>query len=220
MATTYFVVYWLVPRFLIEGLIVRFCIYLGYTLLASLYVELVIIVGLYMTVSDYQALFVSPTVVDLMDVLIGMYVVVFGALSINSWRRWQHEKRGRDLAERDRTQAELALQRERIATDASITLRVDRENVRVRAQDILFVESDRDYLIVHTDASKLITKMTLNKLEQRLDDWGFTRIHRSFLVRDGALTSWTAEEAHLEDVSLPIGRSYRDSFKKRFTINN
>jgi len=210
MGTTYTVVYWLVPRYLLNGRLGRFVLYLGYSLLLSLHLELSLLVGLYMTVADYQALFVEPNLVDLMDVLIGMYIVVFGALSLHTLRRWQRTRSDREalLQQTEQMREELARVED---TDTSITIRVDRRNVNVPLSDILYVESQRDYLLIHTESEKLMTKMTMAAFEEDVEGRGFIRIHRSFLIRARAVTSYTASEVEIGNQTLPIGRSFRET---------
>jgi two-component system response regulator LytT len=210
MGTTYAVVYWLVPRYLLTGRLGRFVLYLGYSLLLSVHLELSLLVGLYITVADYQALFVEPNLVDLMDVLIGMYIVVFGALSLHTLRRWQRTRSDREslLQENEQMQEELVRAED---GNASVIVRVDRRNVNILLSDILFVESQRDYLLIHTTDGKLMTKMTLSTFEQEVEGRGFVRIHRSYLIRARAVSSFTASEVDIGDQTLPIGRSHRES---------
>jgi len=213
MATTYAIVYWLVPRFLLTGKIGRFALYLFYSLLLSLHLELSLLVGLYMTVADYQALFVAPNLVDLMDVLIGMYVVVFGALSLHTLRRWQQTRQDREalLEKTASMQSEL----ERVDEDLqTVSFRVDRQTVHVRLGDILFMESQGDYVIVHTKKEALMTKMTLSALDSALSDRGFLRIHRSFLARKAAINAHTSMDVRIGDQVLPIGRSYKNAVRE------
>ena len=90
-------------------------------------------------------------------------------------------------------------------------MRVDRRNVNILLSDILFVESQRDYLLIYTTDGKLMTKMTLSTFEQEVEGRGFVRIHRSYLIRARAVSSFTASEVDIGDQTLPIGRSHRES---------
>jgi DNA-binding LytR/AlgR family response regulator len=209
MVTTYAVVYWLVPRYLLTGRVGRFVLYLCYSLLLSLYLELSLLVGLYMTVADYQALFVEPTLVDLMDVLIGMYVVVFGALSLHTVRRWQQTRQDQEILLQENASMQEEL--ERIDdSEQTIALRIDRKTVHVRLGDIRYIESQGDYVLIHTSSGRLMTKQTLSALDRALSSHGFLRVHRSFLVRRAAITTHSASEVGLDGHPVPIGRSYRD----------
>jgi L-lactate permease len=211
IGTTYAIVYWLVPRFLLTGQYVRFGLYLCYSILLSLHLELTILVGLYMTVADYQALFVNPNLPDLLDVVLGMYVVVFASLSLNTVRRWRSaSETGKALiAEKERI---LEVLKERMPdTEASILIWVDREQIPVHLIDIRYVESQRDYLLLHTLEGRLLTKLTMAAFEAQVLDKGFVRIHRSYLIRTAAVTAFTSTKVRIGETELPIGRSYRQA---------
>ncbi|MDA0379149.1 MAG: LytTR family DNA-binding domain-containing protein [Bacteroidetes bacterium] len=97
------------------------------------------------------------------------------------------------------------------APDASIPIWVDREQIPVRLASIHYVESQRDYLLIHTEDGRLLTKMTMAAFEGQLVDRGFARIHRSYLIRTAAVTAFTASKVRIGPTELPIGRSYRDA---------
>ena len=52
----------------------------------------------------------------------------------------------------------------------------------IRTADIIWVESQSDFVKVHTTGSAQLVRETLQSLEQRVDPAKFLRIHRSFLV--------------------------------------
>jgi len=211
MATTYTFLYWLIPQFLLEARYGLFALYFAYTIIVSVYLNLVILVGLYMTVADYQALFVSPNLVDLMGVLIGMYVVVFCAISFHFLRRWRDAQTLNTLLASSVDTVEQELARLQNTADFSITVRSDRKDIRVVVSSILYIESMRDYVQFNTSSGVILSKMALGKLEQILAPHGFTRIHRSYLVRDAAVDVLSGESVQISGQSLPIGRSYRKS---------
>jgi two-component system LytT family response regulator len=51
-----------------------------------------------------------------------------------------------------------------------------------RTSDIIWIESQGDFIKVHTTGSAQLVRDTLQAMEQRLDPAKFLRIHRSFLV--------------------------------------
>lgn len=212
IVTTYAIVYWLVPRFLLTGQVARFVLYLLYSILLSLHLELSIVVGLYVFVSDYQAMFMSPNIIDVLDVLIGMYLVVFAALSLHTARKWQS-------ASAQKLILQEALEERGPDPEATITLRVDRQQIPIRLVDIRYVESQRDYLLVHTRGGRLLTKQTLSSLQSELQDHGFLRIHRSFLIRTKSVTAWSAEQVSIGSDDLPIGRSYRTDVRRSLELS-
>jgi two-component system, LytTR family, response regulator len=58
-----------------------------------------------------------------------------------------------------------------------------KHNVHViPTQDILFIEAEGDYVMIHTAAGKYLKEKTMKYFETHLDPALFTRIHRSFIV--------------------------------------
>lgn len=47
--------------------------------------------------------------------------------------------------------------------------------------------------------------------EEQLVERGFTRIHRSYLIRNAAVSAFTGTKVRIEGAELPIGRSYREA---------
>jgi two-component system, LytTR family, response regulator len=98
-------------------------------------------------------------------------------------------------------------------TDASfIYLRVDRKMVKVVLDDILYIESDKDYVKVYTDKGFFITWQTIAAVEAMLSDSKFVRVHRSFIISLAKIRSFTAETIEIGNKELPIGKLYRNTF--------
>jgi len=85
---------------------------------------------------------------------------------------------------------------------------VNKTMVKVMFSDVLYVESMREYIYIHTSAGKVITKMGIGEMEKILNG-NFLRIHRSFLVNAQKVSSYNAEEILIEKISLPIGPNYK-----------
>lgn len=88
-------------------------------------------------------------------------------------------------------------------------VRADRKMVRVDWGDILFLESQGDYVKIVTDQQVIVTKETLSKLEELLPSPEFLRVHRSFIVHRSRITAYTAHDIELGKWEVPIGRNYR-----------
>ncbi|SHF82954.1 LytR/AlgR family response regulator transcription factor [Flavisolibacter ginsengisoli] len=100
------------------------------------------------------------------------------------------------------------------AVASFIYLRVDRKMVKVLLDDILYIESDKDYVKVYTDKGYLITRQTIASVEAMLSDSKFIRVHRSYIVSLSKLKSFTAESVEIGNKELPIGKLYRNVFLK------
>jgi two-component system LytT family response regulator len=93
---------------------------------------------------------------------------------------------------------------------------VNKTMTRVMFNDVLYVESMREYVSIHTASGKIITKMGIGETEDILGS-GFLRIHRSFLVNQMKVTGYNAEEVLIDNVPLPIGPNYKKIIEAAFS---
>jgi two-component system LytT family response regulator len=99
-------------------------------------------------------------------------------------------------------------------TISFIYLRAEGKMKKVPLDDILYVESDRDYVRVFTEKGFIITRQTIASVEAMLSESQFVRIHRSYIVSINKLKSFTNETVEIGDKELPIGKLYRNNFLK------
>ncbi|KPL17534.1 MAG: hypothetical protein AMS23_02655 [Bacteroides sp. SM1_62] len=93
----------------------------------------------------------------------------------------------------------------------SITIYSDKKNYRVNTSSILFIEGLKDYVRIHTDNGRLVTRQTMKNLEDILSGEEFIRVHRSYIVPIHRLDSWTSHSVIVKDKEIPVGRTYRKS---------
>jgi DNA-binding LytR/AlgR family response regulator len=87
---------------------------------------------------------------------------------------------------------------------------VDKKQVRIYADEIIYIESLKDYVKIHVPEKKVVTKFQIGELEKFLNDPGFIRIHKSFIVNLEKVTAYNASEVELGAIKLPIGRTYKE----------
>lgn len=93
--------------------------------------------------------------------------------------------------------------------------RVDRKMVKVYLKDIIYIESFKDYVIIHRqNENDLKVKYTISSVENMLPQSLFLRIHRSFIVSIKKVTAFSSHDVEIGKMELPIGKSYPDVFKK------
>ncbi len=86
--------------------------------------------------------------------------------------------------------------------------------VRLKYEDILWIEALENYVIFNTYNDKYTIHYTMKAAEQKLPSNKFTRVHRSYIVNtnsikiidDNAIIIKTIDG----DKSVPIGKSYRE----------
>jgi len=89
-------------------------------------------------------------------------------------------------------------------------LTVQKKKVKILFSEILYVESQREYVKVVTEKKEFISRMSTHEIEDFLPGNIFKRIHRSFIISINKLESYTADSVEVNGVSIPIGRGYRD----------
>ena len=97
-----------------------------------------------------------------------------------------------------------------------IFVNVQKRKVRILFSEILYIESQREYIKIVTTRNEYISKMSTNEIEEMLPADAFKRIHRSFIVAVNKVESYTAEMVELNGISIPIGRGYKDIIDKYF----
>ena len=91
-----------------------------------------------------------------------------------------------------------------------IFLNVQKKKVKILFSEIVFIESQREYIKIVTTKKEFISKMSTHEIEDILPPHLFKRIHRSFIVSVSKIDSYTADMVEVNGFSLPIGRGYRD----------
>jgi two-component system, LytTR family, response regulator len=95
-----------------------------------------------------------------------------------------------------------------------IFLNVDKKKVKILFSDIVYIESQREYIKIITTKKAYVSKMSTHEIEEILPANLFKRVHRSFIISIGKIESYTAEIVEVNGVPIPIGRGYRDSIEK------
>lgn len=92
-------------------------------------------------------------------------------------------------------------------------LNMQKKKVKILFSEIVYIESQREYIRIVTTKKEYLSKMSTHEIEELLPVHLFKRIHRSFIVSISRIESYTAEEVEVNGISLPIGRGYRDSIQ-------
>ena len=88
-------------------------------------------------------------------------------------------------------------------------VRADRKMVKVLFNDILFIESLKDYLKIVTTQKTIITRQSISSLEEMLPRDSFLRIHRSYIIAINKIDSYNGETIDVAKNELPIGRLFK-----------
>src|SRR5580658_10263848 len=79
---------------------------------------------------------------------------------------------------------------------------VQKKKIRIQFDDILYVESQREYVKIMTVKGEYLTKMSTREIEALLPAALFRRVHRSFIVSLQRIESYSAEMVEVGGVSI------------------
>src|SRR5688500_4562202 len=104
--------------------------------------------------------------------------------------------------------------------DQPLFFKVDKKMVKVNVNDILYIESIKDYVKVKTGEKEIVTQQKISYLEESLPKEQFLRIHRSFIVNRERIDAYSATDVEIGKIHVPIGRNYKNDVMKVLGRNN
>lgn len=104
---------------------------------------------------------------------------------------------------------------ERNSQAHKLTIRIDGLDETILEENILYLESEKDYVrIITDDRQRKLTKGSMNSFEEQLDKETFARVHRSFIVNQTKVKNWGRLSLIMIDgTEIPIGRTYKTTIK-------
>ena len=92
------------------------------------------------------------------------------------------------------------------------------KSVRINFDEILYIEGLKEYVTIFTTGGNKFVKLAaLKDLERILPQKDFRRIHKSYIVAVKKVTAAFGNTIELNQVSLPVGRIYKDEVMKVFS---
>lgn len=99
----------------------------------------------------------------------------------------------------------------------SIFIKDGHEHIRIQSYDILYLEALKDYTGIITKERKYCVLAALGNLLREDAFQRFIRIHRSYAVQKQFVSKLSSKTVMVEDIPLPVGRSYKDAVEKLLT---
>ncbi|MGB1075991.1 MAG: LytR/AlgR family response regulator transcription factor [Flavobacteriales bacterium] len=92
--------------------------------------------------------------------------------------------------------------------------------IRVKHEDLLFIEALKDYVVVHTREESYTIHSTMKEVERKLDEQLFVRVHRSYIVNLQAIESikYAMITMNGMEKEIPVGGSYKDLLASRINL--
>ncbi len=94
-----------------------------------------------------------------------------------------------------------------------IAVQDGRQVVYIDAKDLLFLESDGNYVKFHQRSKVVLERTTLIEVLTRLPKQ-FIRCHKSFIVNSDLIDQKSTSEIVIGDQSIPIGRKFKENLRQ------
>ena len=135
----------------------------------------------------------------------------------DAWRRaafrYREVSRDKEALEKDIDALRGQLERQQTAVPDAISVKVDLMLTRIPLDEILYVRSDGDYIVIaRADGSRPMTLMTLKALEKQLPPERFCRVHRSWLVNIDRIGGLKDGKILVADTAIPLADSCKPTF--------
>lgn len=82
--------------------------------------------------------------------------------------------------------------------------------IKVKVDDIVFIESDKKYVYIHTLSKKLLVRESIQNYVDIIGAKHIMRVHRSYAVNLNHINSINAETLLVGGHEVPIGKAYRE----------
>jgi two-component system response regulator LytT len=205
--TYYFLDRYLIPEYLVKEKYLKFFLFLFYTIVVSLYLEMMVMLVTFIFFVNFNLGRMEPYASDAVILAVIMYLIVFAGLFISAFTNL----RGKD-------RLVVTLEDEiRLKERGFLKIRAQRKSAKIYYDQILFIESLSDYVKFHLENENTVTsREKISHIEKQLPS-DFLRCHRSFIVHTSRVTTFSSEFVSLGKTEIPVGRSYRKTVREALT---
>jgi DNA-binding LytR/AlgR family response regulator len=103
-----------------------------------------------------------------------------------------------------------------VKTETYFFIKCDGKQIRINFNEILYVESIKDYVNIKTENEEIIYLETLKSLENKLPK-NFARVHKSYIINLDKIEKFETKTIFLvSEKEIPIGETYKSNFLNWF----
>ena len=97
----------------------------------------------------------------------------------------------------------------------SITIKSGYDLHKIKFYDIIYIESDSEYVNFHlSNGKKIMSYQSLKSLDKNLPQDKFMRIHRSYIINKSKVTALKGKDLILDTKPIPVSNSYYEKVKE------
>ena len=108
--------------------------------------------------------------------------------------------------------------KEKQQTGDDFYVNINKRLIKIDIQSIYLVEAKGDYIYLKTDNKNYTVHSTLKKIEEKLPDHMFLKIHRSYIININKIIDIEDNSVLIEKDIVPVSRSNRPELMKRLNL--
>jgi len=100
----------------------------------------------------------------------------------------------------------------------SIFIKSGSQTHQVKISDILYLEKEGNYLVMHLKDRKILVRENMNDIFNLIPAAAFIRVHKSYVVATKHISTIEVHQLIVNGDKIPIGSSYREALKKKLGL--
>ena len=94
-------------------------------------------------------------------------------------------------------------------------IKSDGQFIKIMLDDVLYFESEKDYVFIYTKKKRYLNLISLKQLEKELPGEKFIRVHRSFIVAIDKVELMDGHKLIIQGKEIPVSRSSQEMIYNR-----
>ena len=103
-------------------------------------------------------------------------------------------------------------------SEKEMYVNIDRRLIKIVFDNIFLIEAKGDYVLIKTEGKNYTVHSTLKKIEEKLPDSLFLKVHRSYIINIKKIVDIEDNSVLIARDVIPISRSNRPELMKRLNL--
>jgi len=113
---------------------------------------------------------------------------------------------------------ETVAEKKETTSDHHLYINIDRRLIKIEISSIYLVQAKGDYIQVKTEDKNYTVHSTLKKIEEKLPDSLFLKVHRSYIINIKKIVDIEDNSVLIKKDVIPVSRSNRPELMKRLNL--
>jgi DNA-binding LytR/AlgR family response regulator len=109
----------------------------------------------------------------------------------------------------------IALKSKEPAKEENLVVRDSGSTLFIPVNEIIYIESNGNYIDIHTKKQKIISRQSLEWAEEQLPEHLFLRVHRSFIINVSAVSKSNSKTVYIGEIEIAVSRTYAAKLNER-----